>query len=140
MPTPWTRSGRAWVASCRRTGHTPVIAVAEQVGTATPELRELRLSLRDDFVKRSVRGILRLQDAGLASPDIDVNVTAEVLGAMLDYTCYLWFTLGKEFEEKSLLDTLTRIWAGGIGIDWQAGAVGERSRSTESGSETGGVT
>src|SRR5487761_1584968 len=83
----------------------------EQVGTFTPEMRRLRLALRESFVDRSARGIRRMQADGVADPGIDPVMTAEVLGAMADQTCYIWFFLGKEFDYDAVLDSLTTVWA-----------------------------
>jgi AcrR family transcriptional regulator len=99
-----------------------IIALTEQVGTFTPEMRDLRLALRSAFVERSARGIRRLQSDGIADPGLDVPVVAEVLGAMVDQTCYVWLTLGREFDEQALLTTLTTVWARAIGVDaWSPG-------------------
>jgi AcrR family transcriptional regulator len=94
-----------------------IIALIEQVGTFTTELSGMRLALREAFVERSVRGIRRLQADGLADPDLDVPVIAEVLGSMVDHTCYVWLALGKRFDEEELLASLTTVWARAIGVD-----------------------
>jgi AcrR family transcriptional regulator len=94
-----------------------IIALTEQVGTFTPEMRDLRLALRAAFLDRSIRGIRRLQEEGIADPGLDVAVTAEVLGAMVDHTCYVWLTLGKQLDKEILLATLTTVWARAIGVD-----------------------
>ncbi len=94
-----------------------IIALTEQVGTFTPEMRDLRLALRAAFLDRSIRGIRRLQEEGIADPGLDVAVTAEVLGAMVDHTCYVWLTLGKQLDKDVLLATLTTVWARAIGVD-----------------------
>ncbi|MDQ6523468.1 TetR/AcrR family transcriptional regulator [Nocardioides sp. LHD-245] len=90
--------------------HARMIGLIEQVGTFSPEMRDLRLDLRETFVRRTERGIVRLVDAGVTRADIDVEYTAEVLGAMLEYTCYVWFSLGREFDEERLVTTLSDIW------------------------------
>ncbi|KRB77781.1 hypothetical protein ASE01_06195 [Nocardioides sp. Root190] len=87
-----------------------MIGLIEQVGTFSTELRDLRLDLRETFVRRTQRGIARLVDAGVTRPEIDVEYTAEALGAMLEYTCYVWFSLGREFDEERLVATLSDIW------------------------------
>lgn len=93
-----------------------MIGLIEQVGTFTPEMRRLRLRLRESFVDRSARGIQRMQADGIADPDIDPVTVAEVLGAMLDQTCYIWFFLGKRFDRDEVIETLTTVWARAIGI------------------------
>ena len=96
--------------------HAKIIALIEQVGTFTPELKQLRLAVREAFVDRAARGIARMQADGLADPALDPQLTSEVLGAMVDHTCYVWLTLGKEFDADALLATLSVVWARGIGL------------------------
>lgn len=90
--------------------HATIIGLMEQVGTYSQDLRELRLDLRETFVRRTQRGIRRMIDAGLTDPDLDVEYTAESLGAMLEYVCYVWFSLDRPFEEERLIDSLALIW------------------------------
>lgn len=87
-----------------------IIGVMEQVGFSSPELRNLRLDVRTDFVKRTERGIRRMQATGVADENLDVEYTAESLGAMIEYTCYIWLTLDHPFDEERLVDSLTTIW------------------------------
>jgi AcrR family transcriptional regulator len=88
----------------------------EQVGTSSPEMGNLRLALREAFVDRSARGIQHMQDEGHADRAIDPVMTAEVLGAMVDQTCYMWLSLGKDYDEEQVLDTLTLVWSRAIGL------------------------
>lgn len=92
------------------------VALNEQVGTYTPELQRLRLQVREAFVDRTARGIRHQQESGVADPTIDPVMTSEVLGAMVDHVCYIWLNLGKEFDEETLLVTLTNVWARAIGL------------------------
>ncbi|MGH3757896.1 TetR/AcrR family transcriptional regulator [Actinophytocola sp.] len=93
-----------------------MIGLIEQVGTFTPEMRRLRLSLRESFVDRTAQGIRRQQEEGLADRSADPEMFAEVLGAMVDQICYLWFFLGKEFDADAVVEALTSVWARAIGI------------------------
>ncbi|WP_448641525.1 TetR/AcrR family transcriptional regulator [Geodermatophilus sp. URMC 63] len=94
-----------------------IIALVEQVGTSTPELRHLRLQVREAFVERAARGIAHQQEAGVADRSLDPVLAAEVLGAMVDHTCYVWLTLGREFDRDALLRTLTTVWVRAIGAE-----------------------
>jgi AcrR family transcriptional regulator len=93
-----------------------MIGLIEQVGTFTPEMRHLRLALRESFVKRTTRGIQRMQEDGVADSKIDSVLFSEALGAMVDQICYLWFFLDKDFEADAIVAVLTAIWARSIGI------------------------
>ncbi|MGD9958310.1 TetR/AcrR family transcriptional regulator [Nocardioides sp.] len=95
--------------------HATMIGLMEQVGLFSPELRQLRLDVRETFVRRTERGLTRMKDQGLTDPDLDVEYTAESLGAMLEYVCYVWFSLKREFEEERLIDALTAIWERALG-------------------------
>lgn len=94
----------------------PILALLEEAAATNPELSRLRLSLRERFVQRSLRGIRRWQSEGRADPELDAGLVAEVLGAMIDQVCYVWFNLGKEFEEEALLGTLTLVWTRALGL------------------------
>jgi AcrR family transcriptional regulator len=71
---------------------------------------------RQSFVDRSARGIRRMQADGIADPELDPVIMAEILGAMVDQTCYIWFFLGKEFDPAAVVESLTTAWARTIGI------------------------
>ncbi len=91
--------------------HAKMIGLIEQVGTSSPQMRNLRLELRDTFVRRTRRGIQRMRSSGqLADPELDIEYTAEVLGAMIEYSCYVWFCLDKNFDEPRLIEALVSVW------------------------------
>lgn len=94
-----------------------IIALTAQAGTFSPELRAMRLALREAFVRRSARGIRRLQEEGIADPGLNPVLTAEVLGAMVDQTCYVWFNLARTFAHDAVLEVLTTTWARAIAVD-----------------------
>ncbi|MCU1483167.1 MAG: Transcriptional regulator, TetR family [Subtercola sp.] len=94
-----------------------IIALIEQVGTFTPELKHLRLQVREAFVDRAARGIAHQQELGIADKSLDPVLTAEVLGAMVDHVCYVWMNLGKDFDRDKLLEMLTLVWIRAIGAE-----------------------
>jgi AcrR family transcriptional regulator len=94
-----------------------IIALVEQVGTFTPELKYLRLQVREAFVERMARGIAHQQRQGVADGSLDPVLTAEVLGAMVDHVCYVWMNLGKDFDREALLGMLTTVWVRAIGAE-----------------------
>jgi AcrR family transcriptional regulator len=93
-----------------------MLGLIEQVGTFTPEMRRLRLALRESFVDRTARGLRRMQADGIADPKIDPVMLSEVLGAMVDETCYVWFVLGKNYDADAVVESLTTVWARAIGV------------------------
>ncbi|MDH6291986.1 TetR/AcrR family transcriptional regulator [Rhodococcus opacus] len=90
--------------------HATIIGLMEQVGTFSPEMRQLRLDVRKAFVTRTRRGIESMKARGVADPNLDAEYTAESLGAMLEYVCYVWLSLDRQFDEERLIDALSTIW------------------------------
>lgn len=90
--------------------HAGMLALMESVGAFSPELRHLRLEARDVFVQRTKRGIERMQQAGVADADLDIEYISETLGAMLDQSCHLWFTLEIDFDAERIVDALATVW------------------------------
>ncbi|MCU1483215.1 MAG: hypothetical protein JWQ19_4001 [Subtercola sp.] len=88
-----------------------LIVVMAQLGQSTPEIAALRLAVREAFVARTARGIRAQQSHGLADPELDPWLTSEVLGSMVDHTCWVWLNLGREFDEEALIGTLTLVWS-----------------------------
>ena len=103
-----------------------ILALIEQVGTFTPELKRLRLQVREAFVDRAARGIAHQQAQGIADPSLDPVLTAEVLGAMVDHVCYVWMNLGKEFDRDAVLRMLTIVWTRAIGAEVPEQVAGAR--------------
>lgn len=94
-----------------------IIALMEQVGTFTPEMRRTSLHIREAWLAQLERAVKRQQAEGIADPAVDPYMMVEVLGAMAEHTCYLWFTLGQPYEEEQVLDALTTAWARALGLD-----------------------
>jgi nucleoid-associated protein YejK len=74
-------------------------------------MRDLKLATREAFVQRTRRGLARAVKDGYADAQLDVEYVSEVLGSMLEYTCYMWFTVGMDFEEQRLIDALSTVWS-----------------------------
>jgi len=90
--------------------HVAIISIIEQVATSSPELCELRLDLRQSFVRRTERALRRLIDAGVAEPSLDIQYTAESLGSMLEHSCYIWLALRQNYDEDRLVEAMAAIW------------------------------
>ena len=58
----------------------------------------------------------RLQRRGLADPDLDPRTAAAALVSMLSNFAYHWLAMGDAFDEELAKRTLTRLWAGAIGL------------------------
>jgi AcrR family transcriptional regulator len=88
----------------------------EQVATIDPEIGEYRQCSRLAHVERIAGGIRRLQRRGLADPDLDARTAAAALVSMLSNFAYHWLAMGEPFDEELAKRTLTRLWAGAIGL------------------------
>lgn len=107
-------SMKRFIDSYRR--NAKILALIEQVGTFTPEMKQIRLQVREAGVERMTRIIEHHQAEGLADDTIDANLTAEALGSMVDQIAHVWFNLGKEFDEQEMLHALTLVWLRGAAI------------------------
>lgn len=104
-----------------------MLALIEQVGTFTQDMRDLRLRIREEFLAWVEHGMKRQQAAGEADPGIDTHLMVEVLGAMMDHSCYISFALGKQFDEDALVETLTTVWSRAIAVSPARPPTQERS-------------
>ena len=87
-----------------------MMAIIEQVATFNEEFQQMRRGHRALTVERSAIAIKGWQQAGLAAPDIDPEMTARVLSAMVDHSLYLWLVQDEDPDDTGqLLDTLDAI-------------------------------
>jgi AcrR family transcriptional regulator len=92
-----------------------MLKVIEQMASLNPECARIRREVRRAFVARNERGIRRLQEQGLADPEIDAHTAASALASMIDNFAYVWFVLEEPFDEEVAATTLTRLWLQSIG-------------------------
>jgi AcrR family transcriptional regulator len=92
-----------------------MLKVIEQMASLNEECARIRRDVRRAFVARNERGIRRLQDQGLADPDLDAHTAASALASMIDNFAYVWFVLDEPFDEDVAAQTLTRLWLRAIG-------------------------
>ena len=88
----------------------------DQVATIDPEIGEYRQRGRRAHVERITAAIRRLQRRGMADPDLDARTAAAALVSMLTNFAYHWLAMGEAFDEELAKRTLTRLWAGAIGL------------------------
>jgi AcrR family transcriptional regulator len=93
-----------------------LIAMIEELAYREPQFRELKLRIREPFLRRNEAGIRSLQRRGLADPAVDPVVAASMLGGMIESFTMLWFFHGVEYDEDSAVETLTRLWAQSLGL------------------------
>jgi len=88
----------------------------EQVATIDPEIGEYRQRGRRAHIDRIAGAIERLQRRGLADGELDARTAAAALVSMLTNFAYHWLAMGEDFDEELAKRTLTRLWAGAIGL------------------------
>jgi AcrR family transcriptional regulator len=94
-----------------------MMAIIEQVATFNEEFQEMRRTHRAVSVERSAKAIARWQRAGLVAGDLDPEMTARVLGAMVDHSLYLWLVQGEDpAGTEKLLDTLDTVSLRALGL------------------------
>jgi AcrR family transcriptional regulator len=93
-----------------------LIAVVEELAMRDPHFRELKLRIREPFLRRNEAGIRKLQEAGLANPDLSAPLAASMLGGMIEHFTMMWFVHGVEYDEDLAVETLTRLWAQALGL------------------------
>lgn len=107
-------SNRAYFEAYQRNAR--LMMLQEQVATIDAGFRQQRLERGQVFVERNARGIQRLQDAGLADPDLDPLMTSHALSGMVGRLAYSAFALGADMSVDDLVSSTTRLWVNALGL------------------------
>lgn len=116
-PDPLSRiedANRKYLAVAKRNAR--LIAVIEELAIRDPYFRELKLQIREPFLRRNEIGIRHLQERGMADRDLDPALAASMLGGMIEHFSLLWFVHGVDYSEDVAVATLTKLWAQAIGL------------------------
>ena len=106
-------ANRAYLEAYRRNAR--LMALLEQVATVDEGFRELRRRRSAAFLARNARAVRRLQQAGLADPDLDPDLTSLALSTMVSRSAYVTFVLGSpSADAEPLAATLTRLWVNAL--------------------------
>lgn len=108
-------ANRKYLAAAHRNAR--LIAVIEEMAIRDPWFRELKLQIREPFLRRNEAGIRGLQERGLADPELDPALAAAILGGMVEHFSLIWFVHGVGYDEDAAVATLTRLWAQAIGLE-----------------------
>jgi AcrR family transcriptional regulator len=85
---------------------------------------ELRMRLRSPFIDAISTKVRQAQLSGSLPAEVDVDVAARALGAMVDNFAFVWFVLedrpGDDSELDRLAATLATLWSGALGKGQQA--------------------
>jgi AcrR family transcriptional regulator len=121
-------ANRAYLEAYRR--NAKLMALMEQVAQVDEDFRKLRLRRARAFVQRNARAISRLQQRGLADPDLDPTISAHAMSSMVSRMAYARYVQGLgTASADALCTTLTRLWANALGITTRADARPTPTRS-----------
>jgi AcrR family transcriptional regulator len=108
-------ANRAYLLAYRR--NAKLMALMEQVAQVDDDFRRLRLKRARAFIDRNARAIARLQERGLADPELDPNLAAQAMSSMVSRMAYNRYVQGLgNGSLDALSTTLTRLWANALGI------------------------
>lgn len=92
-----------------------MLRLDEAIGSH-PELMTLRLAVHEQFADTIAQSVQRWQDAAIADPTLDPLHTGDALAAMVGHATRVWLVFGRPHDRELAIDTLTRLWANGIGL------------------------
>ena len=108
-------ANRAYLLAYRR--NAKLMALLEQVAQIDGDFRRLRLRRARAFGERNAQANSRLQERGLADPELDPRLAADALSGMVSRMAYLRYVLGfGTASPETLARTLTRLWVNALGI------------------------
>jgi AcrR family transcriptional regulator len=112
-------ANRAYLVAYRR--NASLMGLMEQVAQLDAGFRRVRLGRTRAFAQRNAQAIARLQERGLADPELDPQLAAQAMGAMVSRMAYLRYVQGfGTASAESLVQTLTRLWVNALGISARA--------------------
>jgi AcrR family transcriptional regulator len=112
-------ANRAYLDAVRR--NAPLVALMEQVGAIDERFRSWRQETGRAFVERNAAGIRSLQRHGLADTDLDPELAARALSAMVSRMAYLTFVSGEvDASLEEVLTSVTRLWANALALKQSA--------------------
>jgi AcrR family transcriptional regulator len=113
-------ANRAYLAAYRR--NAKLMALMEQVIHIDEGLRRVRLRRTRAFEDRNAAAVRALQQKGLADPALDPRLAARAVSSMVSRVAYLRYVQGYGNESsETLVRTLTKLWAGALGITTNRG-------------------
>jgi AcrR family transcriptional regulator len=111
-------ANRRYLAAYRKHGR--MLEVVEEAAATDVRYRDALAGVRHDHVARVTHDIERLQKAGVAERDVDPAVAAGALCAMVEGFGRHWYGRGEQaastHDDETAVETLTRLWARGLGI------------------------
>lgn len=93
-----------------------LLEVVEQAAVSDASFRAVLTNLRTTHVQRVTKTIRRWQREGTADAEIDAQVAAAALCAMVEGFARHWLGRGERHDEQLALQTLTELWSQGLGL------------------------
>lgn len=94
-----------------------MVVLLEQVTSSVPGFKEMRLETRQRYSARTERAIRRWQDEGLVDRTLPPRYAAEALASMVSNFCYMWLAMDNDYDEETVVYTLSRMWANALGMN-----------------------
>jgi AcrR family transcriptional regulator len=109
------RANRRYLDRYRANGK--IMGVIEEVSRYDTVVNEARMQRQKHFAERAEASVRRLQAQGLADLDIDPEIAAVALGAMIARFAELWLVEDwADYPFDHATDQVTRLWANAIGL------------------------
>ena len=109
------RANRRYFDRYRANGR--IMGVIEEVSRYDTFVNEARMQRQKHFAERAEASVRRLQAQGLADLDIDPEIAAVALGAMIARFAELWIVEDwADYPFDHATDQVTRLWANAIGL------------------------
>jgi hypothetical protein len=89
----------------------------EQVAATDEGFMAIRRRRADRFIRRNARAIQRLQEDGVADPELDPQTAAAALSGMVSRMAYRTFVEGRAVPFDALVAAATRLWLNALRID-----------------------
>lgn len=107
-------ANRSYLTAYRR--HAGIMRVIEEVSRYDDQVKAVRDRRHDEFAARLNASIRRLQESGVADPDVDGRYAAMALGGMVAAFAAALFVGQAPYEFEQAVDQLTLLWANALGI------------------------
>lgn len=109
-------ANRAYLLAYRRNAR--IMALMEQMAALDDGVARARRERAEAFATRNARAIARLQDRGLADPELDPVLAASAISWMVSRTAWQAFVGGGVTDDvPTLTRQLTRLWANALRLD-----------------------
>lgn len=105
----------AWVTAYQ--AEAPVLMLIDGAGPQAADLLQARSEMSARMIERSIEVVSRFQRAGLADPQLDTDCAATALTVMVQAVARRLATRESDFSMPLVIETLVRLWRGGIGLE-----------------------